>query len=120
MEMKHKEMDELVENLSQQILRDECRPGMLNPGRLQQIRFAEKMLRRMAAGTDIKITVTLHEPFNSMGSITLEGESLEFMDCKCVGSAIAAASNVEIYATLDGKVRLTLTFHSLIKSIKTK
>lgn len=46
-----------------------------------------------------------------MGSICVEENDLEFGDCKWLGRTIEFASNVGIFLTNDGKVRLVLAFH---------
>ena len=120
MKFKNNELDELIDTLGQWILEDEACSQVLNPVRMTQIRFAHTVLENMTKGTDIKISTILHEPFNSMGSIGLVGDSLEFCNCKWLGRAIAFASNVEIFPLNDGKIRMVLTFHGLTTSIETK
>ena len=120
MEMNNRELDELIDTIGQWIMEDEDRPKILNPFRLAQIRFTHTVLEKMAKGTDMKVSTTLHEPFNSMGSICIEGDFLDFGDCKWLGRAIELASNVEIFPIRDGKIRLVLTFHGLTKPLKTK
>jgi hypothetical protein len=50
----------------------------------------------------------------------MEGDALEFSDCKRLGRAIEFADNVEIFPLIDGKVKMALTFHGLTAPIKTK
>lgn len=120
MEKNNHEMDELLENIGQWIGRDEARPCILNPVRMQQIHFADTILHRLANGTGIKNTTSLHDPFNSMGCIIAERETLGFADCKWLGRAIEFANNIEIYLTQTGKIRITLTFHGLTMPIEEK
>lgn len=80
MEKTNHEMDELIENIGRWISRDEARPSILNPVRVQQIRLTDTILHRLTNGTDIQISTSLHDPFNSMGYIIVEGETLEFSD----------------------------------------
>ena len=120
MEFINKEMDKLIENLGQWVVQDLGKPSVLNPKRLQQLLFANSTLERVTKGSDTKITTKLHEPLQSMGSICLEGDSLEFGDCLWLGRVIQVASNVEIYPLLEEKVRLVLTFHNLTTIMRTK
>ena len=120
MEFENKEWDELIDSIGRWIIEDETRPSILNPLRMEQFLFANTVLEKMIQDTDMKCSVTMHEPFTSMGSICVEGEELEFCDCKWLGRVIEFASNVEIFPTFDGKVRLVLTFHGLTTLIETK
>ena len=118
--MENQDLDELIKSIGRWILADEERPAIMNPLRLQQMKFTNSILERRVEGTNIKITASLHEPFKSMGCIYLEGDSIEFSDCKWLGRAIEFASNLDVFPTQDGKVKLVLTFHGLTTPIKTK
>ena len=108
------ELDELIDSIGKWILEDEGKPGILNPVRLQQMRFAHAVLKRVIENNGATIKYSIHEPFRSMGSITVEGSQLEFTDCKWLGRAMEFASNVEIYPLSSEGVRLVLTFHDLV------
>ena len=120
MEFESRELDEMIETIGQWIIQDEARPSILNPIRMEQFHFANTILERKTKGTDMKVSTTLHEPFNSMGSICVEGDFLEFGDCKWLGRVIEFASDVEIFPSKDGKIRLVLTFHGLTTPIEKK
>lgn len=120
MEFENRELNELIESIGRWIIEDETRPSILNPLRMEQFLFANTVLEKMIQDTDMKFSVTMHEPFNSMGSICMEGDTLEFSDCKRLGRAIELSNNVEIFPTNDGKVRLVLTFHGLTTPIEKK
>ena len=111
---------ELIESIGRWIIEDETRPSILNPLRMEQFLFASTVLEKMIQDADMKFSVTMHEPFISMGSICMEGDTLEFSDCKRLGRAIEFSNNVEISPTNDGKVRLVLTFHGLTTPIEKK
>ena len=120
MEFENRELNELIDSIGRWIIEDETRPSILNPLRMEQFFFANTVLEKMIQDTDMKCSVTMHEPFNSMGSICMEGDALEFSDCKKLGRAIEFADNVEIFSLIDGKVKMALTFHGLTAPIKTK
>lgn len=110
------DLDELIDSIGKWILEDESKPGVLNPIRLQQMRFAYAVLKRAMESNGATIKYSIHEPFKSMGSITVEGSQLEFTDCKWLGRAMEFASNVEVYPLSSGGVCLVLTFHGLVVS----
>ena len=75
---------------------------------------------RTTAKHPAAITVTddeLHKPFQSMGSICLEGEDLVFLQCKQLSRAISFADNVDVFPLTNGKIRFVLTFHGLTKKV---
>ena len=118
--MENQERDELIESIGCWILAGEENPAVLDPLRFQQMKFTNSVLERLARGTNIQISAALHEPFKSMGCIYLEGDSMEFADCKWLGRAIEFASNLDVFPTQEGKVKLVLTFHGLTAPIKAK
>lgn len=120
MEFENKEWDELIDSIGRWIIEDETRPSILNPMRMEQLCFSKAALQKLVNGSNVKVSAAIYEPFNSMGSICVEGENLEFGDCKWLGRVIEFASNAEIFQTSAGKVRMVLTFHGLTTPIETK
>lgn len=111
------EMEALLDCIGEWILEDEQQPGLLNPVRYQQLQFTYHVMHELADGTDMKVAYEIHEPFNSMGSVSLEGEPLEFADCRWLARAISLADNLEVYPLTTGKLRMVLTFHGLVKKL---
>lgn len=111
------EMDALLDCLGQWILEDEQQPHIVNPARYQQFQLAHNVLQKLTADTGMKVSYEIHEPFSSMGSISIEGEQLEFYNCRWLAKAIGFASNLEVYPLTSGKIRLVLTFHGLAKKV---
>lgn len=109
-----RELDELIDSIGEWILEDEMKPGLLNPLRVQQMRFSHSVMKKLSQDSQMRVTYTMHDPFTSMGSITVEGDYLEFDDCKWLGRAMEFASNVEVYPLAEGGVRLVLTFYHLV------
>lgn len=106
-------MDEIVESLRPYIEDDEKKLAMLNENRLKQLEFTYLAMRYLTQETDAVVTYKLYEPFKTMGSVSVEGKSLEFDDPMRFARAAEFASNVEIYPLANDRVRLTFTFHGL-------
>ncbi len=83
----------------------------------RQHQFAYDVLRYLTKGTDVIVSYKLHEPFQSMGSVSIEGESLVFREPRWIARIAEFASNMEVYPLADNRVRLTFTFHGLTKAI---
>lgn len=111
------QIDEMLGNLMEMIEAEEEKPAVLNPIRLQQMQFAYGVLRFLTRGVDAKMDYRLNEPVKSMGSITVEAKVLPFSNAEWFCRSVEFASNVEVYALTNGKVRMTLTFHNLAKPI---
>ena len=113
------ELDELIDCIGQWILEDEQQPSTLQPLRFQMMNFSYSVLKRIAAENGMTVSYELHKPFQSMGSICLEGEDLVFLHCKQLARAISFADNVDVFPLSNGKIRFVLTFHGLTKQVKT-
>ena len=117
-----KAINSLVIFVQNQVVADESRPAIINPYRLKHIAHTYKLMRYMTNGTDAEVSYKLHEPFQSMGSVTVEGDDI------LIGSSSQAiqwflgaaklASNFEVYPLTNGKVRMTFTFHGLTTPIQ--
>lgn len=111
------ELDELIDCIGQWILEDEQQPSALQPIRLQMMNFSYSILKRIADENGMTVSHELHKPFQSMGSICLEGEDLVFLHCKQLARAISFADNVDVFPLTNGRIRFVLTFHGLTKKI---
>lgn len=111
------EMEALLDCIGQWILEDEQQPGIINPVRYQQLQLAHNVLEKLTAGTDMQLAYEIHEPFNSMGSISIEGDQLGFANCRWLAWAVGFASNMEVYPLTTRKLRMVLTFHGLVKRV---
>ena len=101
-------MDEIIEKL---------RPD-LDDDRMRQLEFTYLVMRYLTQGTDAVVSYKLYEPFKTMGSVSVEGKSLEFDNPKWFSRAAEFASNTEVYPLANDRVRLTFTFHGLTKLVQ--
>ena len=111
------ELDELIDCIGQWILEDEQQPSTLQPLRLQMMNFSYRILKRIAEENGMTVSYELHKPFQSMGSICLEGKDLVFLHCKQLSRAISFADNVDAFPLTNGRIRFILTFHGLTKKV---
>lgn len=111
-------LDNVVVTVGEAIAVDENKPAVLNPIKIQQMQFSYGVIKYLTQNTDTKLSYSLNEPFKSMGSITVEGKCLTFTNSEWFARAAEFASNTEIYPLTNGKVRLTLTFHGLVRHVE--
>lgn len=112
------EMDAMIQALGEAIQKSESRNGMLNVEKVDWIRRDYFLIRKMAQMTEAKVTWALHSPFVSMGYITLEADDLIFTEMKELAEVISRCDNLEIYPLTNGKIRMTLGYHGLVKFFK--
>lgn len=110
--------DELVDGLRPDIEDEDSKVTMLDGLRLKQIQFAHAALQYITRGTDAIVSYKLNEPFKTMGSISVEGETLEFDNPEWFARVAEFASNTEVYPLTKNRVRMTFTFHGLTKPVE--
>ena len=114
-----KELDTIIGMLKESVENDDRKVTFLNDLRLRQLQFVYACLLYMTRDDEgISVNYKLYEPFKTMGSVTVEGESLEFYEPKWLSRAVEFSSNVEVYPLVNGRVRMTFTFHGLTKPIE--
>lgn len=111
-------LDNVVVTVGEAVMVDESKPAVLNPIKIQQMQFAYGVLKYLTKGTGAKLTYALNEPFKSMGSISVEDKSLTFTNAEWFARAAEFASNTEVYPLTNGNVKMTLTFHGLVRPIE--
>lgn len=92
---------------------------MLNPSRYKlMLRAAAQLtdlLRKTVSDGELEIDV---DPTFNLGSITVELDSLSVDEPLAFADVIYKADNFEIYPLTNGKIRLDVTFQSVLKTIK--
>lgn len=111
-------MDSLVISVANDIAQDESRTSIINPYRMQQLLYTYKVMKYLMKGTSAKVTYKLHEPYQSMGSVSVTGKDIEFKNVSWFIRAAELASNYEVYPKTDGTVCMTFTFHGITTPIE--
>jgi len=92
---------------------------MLNSSRYKlMLRTAAQLtdlLRKTVSDGELEIDV---DPTFNLGSITVELDSLSVDEPLAFADVIYKADNFEIYPLTNGKIRLDVTFQSVLKTIK--
>ena len=108
-----------VEAMWRALFDEDAKPAAINPQRLQYMEFAYAVVKYLAK--DIpgsRVSYKMHEPFKSMGSISIEANELSFVKTEWFARAAEFANNTEIYPLANGRVRLTLTFYGIANPIE--
>lgn len=111
-------MDSIVISVANDIAQDESRTSIINPYRMQQLLYTYKVMKYLMKGTSAKVTYKLHEPYQSMGSVSVTGKDIEFKKVSWFLRAAELASNYEVYPKTDGTVCMTFTFHGITTPIE--
>ncbi len=112
------ELDNLLLRIGNQAKADDESVGILNPIRVAQMRFCLGVMRFLTTGqAGIEVTYKMNQPFRSMGSVSVVGHLLRFQNSEWFSRAAEFADNTEVYVMSDGKVKLTFTFHGIVKKL---
>jgi len=111
-------IDSIVVTVGESVKEDESRTSIINPIKLRQIEFTYKALRYMTNGSNAKVSYKLHEPFNSVGFVSVVGEDISFNHPEWFLKIAEYASNIEVYPKTDGTVQMNFTFHGLTLPIE--
>ena len=113
-----KEFDRFIDVIKDELLAADEKPRIINPYRIAQMQLAYALLKKSVNEMmDVKLSYELYEPFKSMGSISLEGDSLEFYNSELFSYAVKLADNMEVYALKGDRVRMSLAFHTITMAI---
>lgn len=111
-------LDELIADIGDKIVEEENKEAVLNLRRMNQMKFTHAAMKHMTRGTDAIVSYKLGEPFKSMGSVSVEADTIEFYNSELFAKAVMFSSNIEVYPLKNGKVRLTFTFHGLTAPVE--
>lgn len=104
----------IIEAIGAAIEAEEAEPQVLNVQRMLQFVSALRQLKAIAWGS-WKVTYALHEPYTSMGVISIEAAEFTFENLQALQRVLVNASNVEIYPLLNDNLKMSITFHGITK-----
>lgn len=111
-------LDTLVTVVAQTSRVEDTRTQIVNPITMQHLLYTYKILKYLTKGTGTKVTYELHEPYKSMGSVTVCGKNITFAKPEWFMKAVELAANFEVYPKTDGTVEMNFTFHGLTKPVE--
>ncbi len=114
------EMREMLDGiiLAEQVKAEEMCKEIIDPNKLRAVAYTYKLMRYLTKGTKAKVKYELHEPFMSMGTVSVVGASITITKSKLFVKAAELASNFEVYPKTNGTVQMNFTFHGLTKPIE--
>lgn len=89
---------------------------VLNKYKIQQMVYTFKMLKYLTKGMNAKVAYALHDPYKSMGYVSVTGDRLVFRRAEWFMKAVELASNFDVYTKKDGSVQMDFTFHGLVRA----
>ena len=105
--------DAVILALGEMIETEETKTAIINPRRFAQMRLCYELIQKMMQGSEAEVNYRLHEPFKSMGSITLEADNLIIQHPEVLRMMCALCSNAECYPLTNGKIRMVFAFDRL-------
>ena len=80
--------------------------------------YTARAMKRLVRGTSAKVTHQLHEPFQSMGSVSVTGKNIDMKKVVWFVRSAELASKSVVYPKTDGTVCMTFPFHGLTRPIE--
>ena len=92
---------------------------VLNPVRYQSMLRSVFMLKDILAETEdlFDINVDIEERFNA-GVVSVELEELTILSPEKFSLLLQQVDNMEVYRLINGRIRLTFTYHGVLKTIE--
>lgn len=108
--------DELMISIGKLMDKHDSLPMVDNTTRIELAKECFNSLKEIINGA--KIALHLHEPYKSMGYISIEGKNYSINNPGAFALICKSASNIEIYPRTDGIVTINITFHKISEVIR--
>ena len=89
-----------------------------NIKRLKDVKLVYKLLKYITSGKRLEIICELNKPYASMAYISVIGKELKFDYPKWFALCSNIASNVEMYARMDGSTQVNFTFNGFTDKVE--
>lgn len=110
-------LDDMILAIGEIAREEDSKTAIIAPTKMQQMNFVHSVAKFITKNQNAKVTYTLNKPYKSMGNVTIEGDNL-ILSGKWFSRAAEFANNTEIYPLVNGKIRITFTFHGLTMPIE--
>lgn len=107
------EADASILSIGERVAAEDAATQILNFQRTRELQLLYEALKMLLHGQNVEVSYRLNEPFKESGSVTVEGARVVFADPKWFRGLADLANNVEVYPLVNGKLRMTFTFHNL-------
>lgn len=113
------QIDAVISAMAEQLEEDEEGTSFLNLDTQKLIMASFKKLKENVfhGNSDVQVSYELHQPFQSMGYISIIGKVISIYNPKVFAAISSLASNVEVYPKTNGTIQINLTYHGLTKPI---
>lgn len=109
--------EEALRFIAEAVQQDEEGTHITNIKRLKDVNLVYKLLKYITSGKQLQILYELNKPFTSMAYISVVGRELRFDHPEWFVLCSNMASNVEIYARMDGCAQVNFTFNGFTNKI---
>ena len=110
-------VEEAMQAIAEAIQQDEAGTHITNIKRLKDVKLVYKLLKYITSGKQLQILCELNKPYASMAYISVVGKELTFDHPEWFALCANIASNVEIYARMDGCAQVNFTFNGFTNKI---
>lgn len=111
-------IDAIIFGLAEEAEKNDEQTSFLNIGAQKLMMASFRKLKEIVSGNNVKISRVFHEPYKSMGYISIVGNDIAVKDSAMFAAVLKLASNIEIYPKTDGTVQINLTYHGLTMPIE--
>lgn len=109
--------EEALYFIAEAVQQDEEGTHIANIKRLKDVKLVYKLLKYITSGEQLQIFYELNKPYTSMAYISVVGKELRFDHPEWFALCSNMASNVEIYARMNGCVQVNFTFNGFTSKI---
>ena len=109
-----KDLDEILDLLMEKVREYESQGFVIDKEEMSLFEIAYNVLN-LIISKNVKVAYTVDSGFKGVGDISLIGKEIEFTDTDALVLVCKLASNINVYARLDGSVRMDFTFYGITK-----
>ena len=111
-------IDAIIFGLAEEAEKNDEQTSFLNFSTQKLMMVSYNKLKDIVSGSNVQVRRVFHEPYNSMGYISIVGNDIAVKDSAMFAAVLKLASNIEIYPKTDGTVQINLTYHGLTMPIE--
>lgn len=111
-------LDNLITTIGDEAAADNSKTAIINPIRVKQILYTYKVMKYLTKGTKATVKYALHQPFRSVGYVSVTGTNLVFKNAEWFVKAVELASNFEVFPKTNGTIEMNFTFHGITRTLE--
>ena len=110
-----KNTDDIIASLGRDIARSESMKTKVVGERVEMVVNDFELAKNISSGKSVRVSIELHKPYRSHGSITISGKEITITDTKVFCEIASRSHNLDFWPKNNGVIDVVFSYNGLME-----